>query len=120
MRISLWRIASSHCCPACGQGDLFQSLLKIAPQCSFCGQSFGEEDTGDGPAFFVIVVAGFAITIAASMAEYFFAPPLWLHAALWIPLTFASALYLLRVMKAVLIALQYRTQRLKKDEHHKD
>lgn len=88
-------------------------MLKIAPACAACGQSFGNEDAGDGPAFFVIVVAGFAITIAASLTEYFFSPPLWLHAMVWIPLTFASSIYLLRVFKSSLIALQYRTHRLK-------
>lgn len=91
-------------------------MLKIAPACKVCGQSFGDEDAGDGPAFFVIVFAGFAITIAASLTEYFFSPPLWFHAMVWIPLTFASSLYLLRVFKSTLIALQYRTQRLKNND----
>ena len=41
-------------------------------------------------------------------AEVNFSPPLWLHLIIWIPLAIVLCLWLLRVLKAILIALQYR------------
>jgi uncharacterized protein (DUF983 family) len=34
-------------------------------------------------------------------------PPFWVHAALWIPMVLAVTLLPLRVLKSLLIALQY-------------
>ena len=36
--------------------------------------------------------------------------PIWLHLILWIPLAVGLSLWLLRVLKALLIALQYRNK----------
>jgi hypothetical protein len=40
--------------------------------------------------------------------EVTYNPPVWLHFVLWLPLTIGLCLWLLRVLKALLIALQYR------------
>ena len=37
-------------------------------------------------------------------------PPLWLHFILWIPLTLVLCLTALRLIKGMLIALQYRNK----------
>ena len=37
-------------------------------------------------------------------------PPLWVHFLLWIPLTIVLSLAALRLIKGVLITLQYRQQ----------
>jgi uncharacterized protein (DUF983 family) len=42
--------------------------------------------------------------------EVNFNPPLWLHFMLWIPLTLLLSLVALRLIKGVLIALQYRNK----------
>jgi len=39
--------------------------------------------------------------------ELRYEPPVWVHAVLWVPLTFFGGVWLLRVMKAWLIAQQY-------------
>ena len=41
-----------------GEGALFAGFLKVAPQCSTCGYDLGKADSGDGPAVFVILIAG--------------------------------------------------------------
>ena len=46
-------------CPNCGEGALFAGFLKVAPQCSTCGYDLGKADSGEGPAVFVILIAGF-------------------------------------------------------------
>ncbi len=95
-------------CPRCGQGRLFDGLLKVKPSCSACGLDNGFADSGDGPVVFVILIIGFIVVGMALWTEVNYNPPLWLHFLLWIPLAIASSLYLMRVLKGLLIALQYR------------
>jgi uncharacterized protein (DUF983 family) len=94
-------------CPRCGEGALFDGFLTLKPQCSVCGLDYDFADAGDGPAVFVILIAGFLICAAALVVEFRYAPPFWLHALLWGPLILAVTLGLLRPMKGLMIALQY-------------
>ncbi len=95
-------------CPACGKGRLFQGFLTLRPRCERCGLDYAFIDSGDGPAVFVILAAGFVVVFAALAVEVLYQPPYWLHAALWLPLILAVTLLPLRPVKALLIALQYR------------
>ena len=95
-------------CPRCGKGGLFHGFLTVASRCKICGLSFRGHDSGDGPAVFVIFILGFGITGAAVVVEYLYAPPLWVHAALWLPLTILLSVLLLRPLKGLMIGMQYR------------
>ena len=95
-------------CPRCGQGKLFDGLVKIRPQCRNCGLDYSFADAGDGPAVFVILIIGFVVVGLALWMEVNYSPPFWVHFILWIPLTIGLSLWLLRVLKALLIALQFR------------
>src|SRR5215470_2110723 len=95
-------------CPTCGRGKLFSGYLKLAPRCAVCGLDYGFADSGDGPAVFVILVTGFIVVGAALFVEMAYAPPYWVHAALWGPLAILLPLLLLRSFKGVLISLQYK------------
>ncbi len=95
-------------CPRCGQGRLFAGYLKLAPACAACGLDFSAADSGDGPAVFVMWAVAAVVVLGAALVEIFLAPPLWLHMALWIPLTVGLAALLLRPAKGLMIALQYR------------
>lgn len=95
-------------CPRCGQGRLFSGLLSVRPSCTSCGLDHSFADSGDGPAVFVILIIGFVIVGLALWMEVNYSPPIWLHLMLWIPAAVALCLWLLRVLKSVLIALQYR------------
>lgn len=94
-------------CPRCGRGKLFNGFLDLAPACGNCGLDYGFADAGDGPAVFVILIAGFLIVGAAVIVEFLFRPPYWVHAVLWIPLTLLVTLGLLRPLKGLLVALQF-------------
>ena len=48
-------------CPRCGDGHLFKGFLDIAPRCDVCGLEFAFADAGDGPAIFVMLLAGFLV-----------------------------------------------------------
>jgi uncharacterized protein (DUF983 family) len=95
-------------CPRCGQGRLYTGFLTVAERCTACGLDLKKADSGDGPAVFIIFILGFLVVPAALWVESRFAPPMWLHVAIWPPLILGAALGLLRPMKGVLIALQYR------------
>ena len=95
-------------CPRCGNGRLFDGLVKLKPACSSCGLDYSFADSGDGPAVFVIMIIGFIVVGLALWMEVTFNPPIWLQLIIWIPLAIVLCLWLLRVMKATLIALQYR------------
>jgi uncharacterized protein (DUF983 family) len=95
-------------CPRCGEGRLFSGYLKVADRCESCGLDLRRQDTGDGPAVFVILVVGFIIVGLALVVEVRYTPPYWLHLALWLPLTVGLALVLLPPLKAWLVAQHYR------------
>jgi len=95
-------------CPRCAEGPLFSSGLSLCPSCRQCGLSYGFADAGDGPAVFAIFILGFLVLGGALLLEFKLNPPVWLHVALWGVLTPLGAFWLLRVLKATLIALQYK------------
>jgi uncharacterized protein (DUF983 family) len=94
-------------CPRCGRGKLYRGFLTLAPRCEACGLDYAFIDSGDGPAVFIIMIAGAIVVAAALIVEVKYEPPLWVHAALWLPLTLAVTLWPLRAMKSLLIALQF-------------
>lgn len=97
-------------CPNCGRGPLFAGFLKVAPRCARCGFDLGAADSGDGPAVFVILFVGFLVGFAALFTEFAHHPPIWVHLALWLPLTLILCVGLLRPFKGVLVALQFRNR----------
>jgi uncharacterized protein (DUF983 family) len=94
-------------CPRCGRGKLFQGFVSLRPRCDVCGLDYAFADSGDGPAVFIMFLAGFIVVFAALVTEVIYQPPLWVHAALWLPLILIVTLGPLRPMKGLLIALQY-------------
>lgn len=102
------KVGLQGCCPRCGRGKLFDGFLKLKPHCSACGLDYAFADAGDGPAVFVILIVGFLIIGLALWFESVFAPPVWLHALIWLPLTVILSLVLLRKLKGIMVALQYR------------
>lgn len=103
---ALVRGATCHC-PRCGRGSLFAGFLSLRESCGECGLDYGFIDAGDGPAVFIILIAGFIVVFCALIVEVVYRPPFWLHAVLWVPLILLTTLAPLRPMKALLIALQY-------------
>jgi len=97
-------------CPRCGEGRLFSGMLSVAPRCGVCGLDNGFADSGDGPAAFVILIIGFIVVGLALWLEVTANPPLWVHFVLWIPLIIVLGLIALRLIKGVLITLQYRNR----------
>ena len=94
-------------CPRCGQGKLYAGFLDLRPSCESCGLDYAFIDAGDGPAIFIIMLAGAIVVGAALIVEVKYQPPFWLHAVLWVPLILLTTLAPLRPMKSLLVALQF-------------
>ena len=45
-------------CPRCGKGKLYAGFLTLRPACENCGLDYAFIDSGDGPAVFIIMIAG--------------------------------------------------------------
>jgi uncharacterized protein (DUF983 family) len=97
-------------CPRCGKGALFAGGLGLRERCGACGLSYAFADAGDGPAVFAIFILGFLVLGGALLLEFKLGVPVWVHVVLWGVLTPLAAFAMLRVLKAILIALQYRHQ----------
>jgi uncharacterized protein (DUF983 family) len=98
-------------CPACGRGPLFEGFLAVRRSCPCCGTDLSAQDSGDGPAAFIILIVGAIVLAAALITEVAWQPPLWLHLLLWLPLTVLGVLALMRPFKGLLIALQFKHRR---------
>lgn len=94
-------------CPNCARGPLFEGFLKVRRTCPDCGFDLSSADSGDGPAVFVILVAGAivgAVTLGVAIALN---PPIWVQLVLALGVTLGACLGLLRPFKGVLVALQF-------------
>jgi uncharacterized protein (DUF983 family) len=94
-------------CPDCGRGDLFGRFLKVHHSCPACGAALHHHRADDAPAYFTILVVGHFIIGGLLSLERAFAPPTWVHLALWLPLTLLASLWLLPRVKGALIGLQW-------------
>lgn len=86
---------------------MFKGFISLPERCGVCGLDYGFADSGDGPAVLVMLLIGFIVVGLALYVEVTFSPALWVHLLLWLPLSIVLCLGALRLMKGVLIALQY-------------
>ncbi|HET6519952.1 MAG TPA: DUF983 domain-containing protein, partial [Geminicoccaceae bacterium] len=72
-------------CPRCGEGRLFGGFLTVRPRCEVCGLNLAAQDSGDGPAAFIILIVGFLAVGGLLITEVVYQPPVWVHLAIWLP-----------------------------------
>ena len=94
-------------CPNCGKGRLFRAFLKVVDRCEHCGEELSHHRADDAPAYFVVLIAGHIVVALALEVELVFAPPYWVHIALWLPLTLGLAIGLLQPVKGAIVGLQW-------------
>jgi uncharacterized protein (DUF983 family) len=95
-------------CPVCGEGKIFQGYLTVTPACSVCGAPLGLARADDAPPYFTIVVVGHIVIPGMLIVEKAYQPDLWIHAAIWLPLTVALCLLLLRPIKGATVGLMLK------------
>jgi uncharacterized protein (DUF983 family) len=94
-------------CPNCGRGKLFRAFLKVVDRCANCGEVLHHHRADDAPAYFVILIVGHIVVPLALAVEIAYAPPYWLHAAIWLPLTIILAIGLLAPVKGAIVGWQW-------------
>jgi uncharacterized protein (DUF983 family) len=97
-------------CPRCGRGKLFSGYLLVAKSCASCGLDYGFADGGDGAAWFVMLITGFVGVGSILAVEAAYAPSVWVHVLLAVPLLVILPMILLRPMKGILINQQFKTK----------
>lgn len=105
-------------CPKCGQGRLFKDMLGIVDACSVCGLTLKHHDAADAPTFFTLCIVGLGVTVGAALVEINYEPPMWVHAALWVPFTVIGSIVFLRVFKTLFITFEHRLALLKEKDPH--
>jgi uncharacterized protein (DUF983 family) len=95
-------------CPRCGARTLFAGIATFAVKCRACGLDFAGFNVGDGPAAFLIFIVGGLVVGLAIAVELSLSPPWWVHVLLWLPTATILTVGLLRLSKALLLALEYR------------
>ena len=96
-------------CPRCGRGKLFDGYLTVAQSCTSCGLSFEFADGGDGVAWFVMLFVCIAGVGSILGIEAAYAPPWWVHVLIAIPVLIVMPMLLLRPVKGMLLAQQWKT-----------
>ena len=94
-------------CPQCGARTLFGRLTKFADHCRVCSLDFTKFNVGDGPAAFLILIIGALVVGLAMWLQLSYAPPFWVHALLWLPLTTGLVIFGLRAAKAALVFAEF-------------
>jgi uncharacterized protein (DUF983 family) len=94
-------------CPNCGDGQLFEGFIKVAPRCEACGFDLRTADSGDGPAVFIILIVGAIACFGVLFSEMALHWAIWLSLLVWLPAVGALALLLLRPLKGLLVAMQF-------------
>jgi len=111
--VAAWHSA----CPRCGRGRLFSSFLRVAERCDVCGLDLAKNDSGDGPAVFLIFILGFLAVPLAFWVWAAFDLPTWAPALIASAFVILLAALLLRPSKALVVALQYRHRREELEEN---
>jgi uncharacterized protein (DUF983 family) len=105
---SAWRAGLACRCPRCGEGPVFAGFLSVRERCPHCALPLAAQDTGDGPAVFLIFLIGAVAVPLAIAIEVWFTVPVWVPALVAGLFAVAATFALLRPAKALVMALHYR------------
>lgn len=112
---SIWRGFTKRC-PRCGKGRVLSGFLKPARSCQVCTESYAAIRTDDLAPWLCILLLGHLLLPLIITVERLWAPPFWVHIAVWIPLGAEMAFVLLPRAKGMALGLMWAL-RLRGDEH---
>ena len=99
-QLGIYRAALFGSCPKCGARSVFEAPAMVAETCQDCRLDLGElEPTGRFVPLLLTVMVVVSLICLAFLLEIEVRPPLWVHAALWTPLTIGFELFVLRIHK---------------------
>lgn len=95
-------------CPACGEGRILHSYLKVNDACDACGEEFHHHRADDAPPYLTIFVVVHVVGAAMfTVDDLFPSLPMAFHFAIWPLLCIIMSLWLLPIFKGALIAYQW-------------
>jgi uncharacterized protein (DUF983 family) len=94
-------------CPNCGEGRIFKGYTTVTPECAVCGEELYHHRADDFPPYLSMIVVGHVVVAGMLILERGWHPPLWVHSAIWLPLTVILSLVLLPIFKGGIIGLQW-------------
>ena len=103
---AIWR-GVRQSCPKCGKGHLFGCYLKVVMRCSVCGEDLSHQRADDAPPYITMMIVGHLLILGVAILEDAFAPPTWVHLAIWLPLATLMSLWLLPRVKGAIVGLQW-------------
>lgn len=107
-------------CPACGEGRLFRSYLKVNTACPACAEPLHHHRADDLPAYLVIVIVGHIVVPLALAIEKLAAPAIWLQLAIYLPMTLVLSVLLLPPVKGAVVGMQWALRMHGFDENDPD
>ena len=100
-------------CPSCGKSHIFNGFLSVVPECRNCGAPLGAARADDAPPYFTILIVGHIVVPLMLWMEKAYAPPMWLHWSIWVPLTLFLSLTLIRPVKGATVGLMLKLGMMK-------
>jgi uncharacterized protein (DUF983 family) len=94
-------------CPNCGKGSMFRGYTTVNEACPSCGEVLSHQRADDFPPYITMFITGHIIVGSMLLVERAWHPDLWIHMAIWLPLTLILSLGLLRPVKGAIIGLQW-------------
>jgi len=104
--VSPYKAGLSCTCPNCGVGPLYKNGLDLRNVCEECGFDLSAADAGDGAQVFVILILGALCAILGFLLTAF-KLPMWAIVVVLMVVIMAGTYWMLRVFKAMLVALQF-------------
>ncbi|MFC3053465.1 DUF983 domain-containing protein [Kordiimonas pumila] len=104
--VSPYKAGFSCVCPNCGKGPLYKNLLDLKDRCDVCDFDLSSADAGDGAQVFAILILG-AICAILGFFLYALNLPDWAIVLTLFWVIMVGTIWMLRVFKATLVALQF-------------
>jgi uncharacterized protein (DUF983 family) len=76
-------------------------------ECAACGEEIHHERSDDLPPYISIVILGHIAVGGFMMTDMIMAVEMWVHFAIWVPITILAALVTLQPIKGGVIGLQW-------------
>ena len=86
-------------CPNCGKSHLFNGFLKVVRTCQACAAPLGLARADDAPPYFTVLLTAHIVVPLMLVVDRAQAPSTMIMAAIFLPLTAALAIGLLRPIK---------------------
>lgn len=102
-------------CPQCGEGRLFRKFLKVSERCECCGADNTVYPCDDMPPYLTLFLVGHLLMPFLVMMSREWDPPIWVMAAVWLPLTLAMCVVTLPYMKGLTVGVAWATGVVRQD-----